>query len=1239
MAIAHLSAKIIGSGRSAVAAAAYRHRTRMFDELEGSSTHKYNKEKDLVYSEINFPKNSPKWLTQPLKYLNKNEEKSEWLWNYVQNNERVNGQLAREIVIALPSELSQKQNISLVQEFINKNFTSRGLISDWVYHDSEGNPHIHIMHTLRPVAEHGLGSKKIAVLNDDGTVKKSFVTIHDKEGNPIKREERVVYENVIGYKDAIKDLRNSWGEIATKHLAMSGYDIKVDMRSYKDRGLSIEPTIHLGQSANAMKKKGLLSTALQANEKIKQKSVEIIKKNPAEVLKLISFEKSTFSRIDLAKIINRYVDNVNDFNDIMVCLEQSDNLIKIKDHSHPNKVIYSTKEIIKTEYNMERDVVSLFQTKGHGLKSKKVLDAIKFVENKDRSNAFKFSEEQKLAVEHITDDKGVAAIVGYAGAGKSTLLEAANIAWVNSGRRVFGAALAGKAAESLEESSKIKSKTLAAWELAWKNKKDELRVGDVFVIDEAGMISSKQLSYFVQKVKKAGAKIVLVGDNMQLQPIEAGAAFRAVVDNIGYVELSGIRRQKEEWGQEASRQFARGQIKKALDNYKNRGFIHQTKTHEQAINTIVKDWMDTRKKIETKYAEEGKSLKGDELLVLAHTNVAVKKLNEKIRTALKDARLLKLEDITSTTNFDTMRGQREFVVGDRIIFLENAQFKERYAPELGEQKVKNGMLGTVLSTQNKKGKPLLKVLLDSGREVIFSNQTYQNVDHGYAATIHKSQGVTVDNVFVLASSFMDQHLAYVSMSRHRYQSHLYVAEEDFKKVRLYEHRQVKGTIIGELVETGYTSFNENAKTKTPYADIATSRGIERIYGVNLPSAIDGAGIEFGDKISIRQNKETVVVNNKEIKKNIFNVDLIERGDPSLVSGINQSGRANTYEKLVAAFSRSGVKTTTLDFSESPDYRDYIAKFTANRGIDVSQSFGERVSSYIETNKEWLQKQRKKIERLWDRAKASFAKLQKESIKIKQSQKEKEKIISQTTQQAPYLSSYTDTSNLEEKALNALRNEKSYVDTFKELNDHLKTIYKDPQTAALKIEKTILAGKGDKLPDILAKAPNKAGELRGSDRLIDKLKLAGKERKAALYNVPLVVSTIRRLQSFYKNSYEKHMDRLTREREQLKVEVPSLSKEAVAYMKNVEVGRNNYSEIPENINKEFVQLESALNKRFGENMVYKRDFNLSKEIASKQPHDKKLTNELQTAIKFLQQRHIQEQNNLAITRTPSKGITR
>ncbi|UNF45241.1 BID domain-containing protein [Bartonella krasnovii] len=273
----------------------------------------------------------------------------------------------------------------------------------------------------------------------------------------------------------------------------------------------------------------------------------------------------------------------------------------------------------------------------------------------------------------------------------------------------------------------------------------------------------------------------------------------------------------------------------------------------------------------------------------------------------------------------------------------------------------------------------------------------------------------------------------------------------------------------------------------------------------------------------------------------------------------------------------------------------------------------------------------------DKEKTNFSKLQKEELEIEQPQKDLN-VASKLTEQALYLAAYTDNFNLEQKVLSALRNEKSYVNMFKELNSRLASIYKDPQAAALKIERTILTGKGDKLPDILAKSPEKAGELRGSDRLIDKLKAIGKERKEALYNVPLAVSTMRELQSFYKNSYEIHMDRVTREREQLKVEVPSLSQEAVTYMKNVEAGRNDYSKIPEHVNKEFSKLQSALDKRFGKDAIHKQDFDLSKVIPKQQSHDKEHIKEFQTAIKFLQQKHIQEKIN-AIARERSKDVIR
>ncbi|WP_375696545.1 type II toxin-antitoxin system protein adenylyltransferase VbhT [Bartonella sp. AP331QHHD] len=310
------------------------------------------------------------------------------------------------------------------------------------------------------------------------------------------------------------------------------------------------------------------------------------------------------------------------------------------------------------------------------------------------------------------------------------------------------------------------------------------------------------------------------------------------------------------------------------------------------------------------------------------------------------------------------------------------------------------------------------------------------------------------------------------------------------------------------------------------------------------------------------------------------------------------------------------------------YKNLI-KFTENKRDDVSQGIGKNIAFGVYLNKECLEQQKEKIETPWDREKTSFAKRQKEELEQLQNDLN---VVAKATEREPYLAAYIDNSNLEQKVLSALRNKKSYIDVFKELNSHLASIYRDPQEAAFRIEQTILAGKGDKLPDILDRAPDRAGELRGSDRFIDKLKATGKERKEALYHVPLAVSTMRELQSFYKNSYETHMDSVTRERERLKVEVPSLSQEAVTFMKNVEAGCDSYSKIPEQVNQEFLKLQSVLDKRFGHDAIHKYGFDLSKAIPKEQSYNKERIKEFQMAVKFLQQRQQEKINAIARARS-------
>src|SRR5204862_6110723 len=135
--------------------------------------------------------------------------------------------------------------------------------------------------------------------------------------------------------------------------------------------------------------------------------------------------------------------------------------------------------------------------------------------------------------------------------------------WEKEGYRVIGATLSGIAAQNLEASSGIESRTLASRFYAWEKDKELLSANDILVVDEAGMIGSRQMAEIMDEVTKRGAKIVLVGDPEQLQAIQAGAAFRGITDRTSYIELTEIWRQKEAWQKEATIQFATSQTTNA----------------------------------------------------------------------------------------------------------------------------------------------------------------------------------------------------------------------------------------------------------------------------------------------------------------------------------------------------------------------------------------------------------------------------------------------------------------------------------------------------------------------------------------------------------------------------------------------------------------------------------------------------------------------------------------------------
>ncbi|MCF4130122.1 Ti-type conjugative transfer relaxase TraA [Methylobacterium sp. SyP6R] len=743
MAIYHLSAQVIsrGAGKSAVASAAYRRATTMTRESDGKII-TYEGKQHVAHTELSLPAQVPAWFRTAIDGRSENGA-SAFLWNAVEKKEGLKGTgYAMEMNIALPNELTIEQNVALARDWIDTEITSRGLVADWALHDVPGNAHFHVMVPLRQLTETGFSAKHDFARDRDGNI------LHREDGKPR-------YERMAGPMKHLVPWRRSWAEVANTHLAAAGFDLRIDHRSHAEAGIQIEPTEHIGVQASNLR--GTVSDRVEEEKKKRARNAQAIIADPEKLLPILSREKSVFDERDIARAVFRYIDDPAAFEAVRLRLGQSPELVAVAEEvfdPESGRVVsparWTTRALLQAEILMQAATGRLYADASHGISQRAL----------DRAIAARpeLSEQQREAVRHVTASERIAAVVGFAGAGKSTMLGVARAAWIGAGHAVIGGALAGKAAEGLEKSAGITSRTLASWELAWKHERDVLKPGDVFVLDEAGMVASEQLSRIVQEVERRGAKLVLVGDAQQLQPIEAGAGFRAIVETIGYAELSEIWRQADPAMRRASVALARGEAAAALGVYSEAGMVRFTSDRAGAREALIAAW-------KPDYLAAKPDGRASETLILAQTNVDVLALNALARSALKADGMLAEE-----ARFITARGERMFAPGDRVLFLENDR-------QLG---VKNGMLATVEAASSGR----LTVRLDrdgrgGGERVEVHAEAYRNLDHGYAATVHKSQGATLDRVHVLATPGMDRHLAYVAMTRHRHSVVLHGAHADF----------------------------------------------------------------------------------------------------------------------------------------------------------------------------------------------------------------------------------------------------------------------------------------------------------------------------------------------------------------------------------------------------------------------------------------------------------------------------
>ena len=372
------------------------------------------------------------------------------------------------------------------------------------------------------------------------------------------------------------------------------------------------------------------------------------------------------------------------------------------------------------------------------------------------------SDEQRQGVEHITGPEQVAAVVGFAGAGKSTMLAAAREAWEAQGYTVHGAALSGKAAEGLEESSGIQSRTLASWDYGWQAGRGELGPNDVLVIDEAGMVGSRQLARFVLEAEARGARwswsaitssCRRSGPGRRSGRSPSGSASRVAGHSpaAGGLAARGVGRLRappDGGGAGVLRRAGCGDVQRHPRRSAGRDRAGLHARPRAAARGLARG--------------DGASARRRAGAQRRHSGGAAGARRPGARSGEEAGERV----------FQTNNGERAFAAGDRIVFLENNR-------DLG---VKNGMLGTVAGVADGR----ITAQLDGrGRDgavrvVSVSTADYAAVDHGYATTIHKTQGATVDRSFVMASGTMDRHLTYVAMTRHRDGAQLYAAREEFR---------------------------------------------------------------------------------------------------------------------------------------------------------------------------------------------------------------------------------------------------------------------------------------------------------------------------------------------------------------------------------------------------------------------------------------------------------------------------
>ena len=733
---------------------------------------------------------------------------------------RKDSQIYIEWVLALPKE--EEVTLEMKKELVYKFIEYKGWIRERIgvqidIHEpdqDETNWHAHLLVTTRR-------------FNKDGI---EFERLKARDLQPKVVNKKVIEET----KDSI-----AWTNMQNKHYRDYGLIIRVDL-----------PYEITQEHVGPVRMRSVFNRAAERNEERRIANIKYLNSGK-RVLEHVSKHMSVFNRGDLERAL-KIIDDKERREQLVEKALSSKSLVTLYDDTGKETGYFTTKHVRNEEKKLLRLSDYISQAGNNLERANRKANSI--VKDLLREQTSDLNDEQKASLKHLLiGNSGIRILKRRAGTGKSRVLGRLCSIYKAAGVNIIGIAPTHKARMELAGKGFARTDTIKGMLFKLYNYRFDLPNNSAVVVDEAGMIGNDDFSELLRVCASRKCNLILAGDERQLTSVQRGGMFEVFAENYGYSLLSDIQRQEKAWARNVAMAFSNGEVSSGVKILEDQGAIKVAANKADSMQELLKDWNEDGEVLENK-------------LIIAVKNKDVEALNAGAREYLKLAGRLTGEEISV--------GGRHYMKGDRIIITETNK-------KLG---LNNGDFAEILEVSKERfiikagaSKPgrVSKGVNDNLLELAFDPRKYNGFSHGYATTIFKAQGASINEVYILHDGFAGIRNSYVALSR------------CINGMRMYVNQQATRGINQLIKQLSYDPEKSSSISYFSKRDLEKRKINEDFDAVKgavsgfIVGALEYAGrkiVEFGDKRfyassyynytpeAVRQEKVEEVLGREELEE-------------------------------------------------------------------------------------------------------------------------------------------------------------------------------------------------------------------------------------------------------------------------------------------------------------------------------------------------------------------------------------